>query len=149
MARCTLYALTSCRPFELLVLTAEGVGLAAGVPVIENVQKRRYRAVPVPCPLGLSMRRSPQTEQNDSRGRHCVRTIVAKGVVKAELQPQGSRPNGTMLRVSEIVRGNQCVLIKRVASSAVRWPVASAPISFWKRRMASRVNRPKIPSMCP
>lgn len=105
-ARCIIYAPTGCHPFELLVLTAEAVGLAAAVPVIENVQKPRtrvYRALPIPCPAVGERNRS----------------------------------------------GNQCVLIKRVACSAVRWPVASAPISFWKRRMASRVNRPKIPSMCP
>jgi hypothetical protein len=37
------------------------------------------------------------------------------------------------------VSRNQCVLTNRLASSAVNWPVISAPMPRWKRRMASRV----------
>jgi hypothetical protein len=41
------------------------------------------------------------------------------------------------------------VMTRRLASSAVREPVASAEMSCWKRRMAARVSGPKIPSTGP
>jgi hypothetical protein len=54
-----------------------------------------------------------------------------------------------LLRCGWCASGYQCVLTKRLASSAVKRPVILAPMPCWKRRMAARVNGPKTPSAGP
>lgn len=56
--------------------------------------------------------------------------MIVKDITKAESQPQWEAAELNQAADSGTVPGNQCVLIRRVASSAVKRPVASAPISF-------------------
>ena len=73
------------------------------------------------------------------------RASITAGLGESVWRTDRFRVGGYLSRAS----GYQCVLTNRLASSAVKRPVLVAPISLWKRRIAARVNGPKIPSACP
>ena len=54
------------------------------------------------------------------------------------------RPGASERREGPGHDADQCVSTKREASSEVKRPVASVPMSFWNLRMASRVAGPKV-----
>jgi hypothetical protein len=64
---------------------------------------------------------------------------------------QHGRQGRAPLRGADHCKGKsiQRVVTRRLASSAVRWPVAEVLMSRWKWRIAVRVSGPKMPSTGP
>jgi len=101
------------------------------------------------CSLLCYQRRSMNELAARTVNRERIRTLPRRAhrVLRASLSSFRCI-SGISLRAMQ-AGGAQCVLTNRLASSAVKRPVISAPISPWKRRMASRINRPKTPSAPP